>query len=152
MFDSNMLVEFKGINTNYSPYINCFKEELIEDIIQINQIPPMQYIVKFSATITPSIDDFIKTPKGINCDGLKLTGIQALVRLILNFRVEYITTENSLGLYTCKYLFNSYIALPEYFENTHKVNTKSYIQHIDIRNLDNSRFYFNLLCLNTLEF
>lgn len=150
--ETDMLVEFKGINTNYSPYINCFKEDLIEDIIFLKELPPIQYIVKFSATVNPVIEDFIKTPKGLNCDGVKLTGLQSLVKLTFNFRIEYISTDNSLGLHTCKYLYNTYIALPEYFENTHKVNTKSYIQHINIRNLDSSSFYFNLLCLNTLEF
>lgn len=146
------LIDYNGVNLNYSPYTNCFKEEIIEDEMYIINLPPIQRVLKFSANISSSIETFIKTAVGKNYDNFILTGLEALVNLTLIGRVEYITNDNNVNVVTFKNNHNLYIALPENFQQTNKVTSKCYIQHMYLKPLDNKRFYFSILCLNTLEF
>lgn len=146
------LIDYKGINLNYSNYTNCFKEEILEDEMYIVNLPPIQRVSKFTADISSNINSFIKIPKGKNHEDIILTGLQALVQLTLIGRVEYITTENNVNVVSFKHTHNVYISLPEDFQQTNKVSPKCYIQHMNLRPLDPKRFYFSILCLTTLEF
>ena len=150
--DYNQVVEYIGINTNYSPYINSFKETIVEDTIFINNSSEIQYITKFSVTIKADVGNIIKTSTGVNLDNLKLTGVLSTVNLLINGRLEYLDNNNSICLYSFSMPYIIHIALPENFNSLYNIVPKSYIQHMSVKKLSDRAFYFNLLALIALEF
>ena len=148
----DQIIEYIGINTDYAPYINSFKETIIEDIIFIDNQCEIQYITKLSVTITSEVEKTTKSCTGINLDNFKLTGFQSTVNLCINGRLEYLDTTNSIGIYSFSLPYIVHIALPENFKTPYTLVSKSYIQHISAKQISEKSFYFNLLTLNTLDF
>lgn len=146
-----MLIEFEKLDSSDYMYINYFKQDVFEEILQLDCICDILQITKVSASINTTVDSFVNMPTGENIYGEKLTGLCIAIKHNLIGRIEYITSQNQIRLFSFDIPKTIYIAIDDNLKNIHRINSSASIDHIFVKKLSDNRVYLSSLFLSIIN-
>ena len=130
------------VSTSVGP--NSFKQFMVSSKLPIpcSQHGVCEIINKY-VDVEITNTEVIDTIRGISCEGENLTGKKVVVNGTLMERIEYIELCSDKSIKVAEYNihFNTFIVLPENFNELNNVKVDSFIEDIDMRLIDPMTLY-----------